>query len=48
MVESLYKQELMKQINQKKSKRLEEEEANKSYNQDNQLSFVKKADLKRK
>lgn len=38
----------MKQINQKKGKRMQEEEANKSYNQDNQLSFVKNADLKRR
>lgn len=38
----------MKQINQKKSKRMQEEEANRSYNQDNQLAFVKNADMKRK
>lgn len=38
----------MKQINQKKSKRMQEEEANKSYSQDNQLAFVKNADMKRK
>lgn len=38
----------MKQINQKKNKKMQEEEANKSYNQDNQLTFVKNADMKRK
>lgn len=46
-IENLYKQELVKQINQKRNKKAEEE-ANRNTQEDNQLSFIRNADLKRK